>query len=108
MNRSISAPELKTLLDKQAPLTLLDLRRKSDYDADNGMVPGACWLDHEKIEEWSKTLPHSQEIVLYCAHGKTISNDSLDKLLAMGFKARFIEGGMDGWKEAGGPLAFKP
>jgi len=32
---------------------------------------------------------------------------ALDKLRALGFTARFIEGGMDGWKAAGGALAMK-
>lgn len=106
MSRSITAPELKKSLDAKTPFTLLDLRRRADFDADTGMIPGARWLDHEKIGEWSKTLPRDREIVLYCAHGKTISNAALDRLLALGFKARFIEGGMAGWK-GGGALAAK-
>jgi rhodanese-related sulfurtransferase len=108
MNRSIHATELKELLDTNTPLTILDLRRPSDYDPDTGVVPGARWLSLENIEEWSVTLPRDREIVLYCAHGKTISNAALDRLLAVGFRARFIEGGMDGWKEARGQLAPKP
>lgn len=103
MSRTITASELKSLLERNAPLTLLDLRRKSDFDAEPHLVPGARKLEHEAIEEWSVTLPRDREIVLYCAHGKTISNAALDRLLALGFEARFIEGGMDGWREAGGP-----
>jgi rhodanese-related sulfurtransferase len=108
MSRTITAHELTKLLEANAPLTILDLRRSSDYDPDTGVVPGARHLDLETIDEWSGTLPHEGEIVLYCAHGKTISNAALDKLLALGFRARLIEGGMDGWKEAGGALAPKP
>lgn len=107
MNRSIHPQELRALLEINAPLTLLDLRRRADFDVDNGMVPGARWLDIERIDDWSKTLPRDREIVLYCAHGKTISNTALDRLHALGFKARFIEGGMAGWKDAGGALAAK-
>jgi rhodanese-related sulfurtransferase len=104
MSRSITATELKSLLERNVPLTLLDLRRKADYDAEPQLVPGARKLEHEEIEQWSKTLPRDRDIVLYCAHGKTISNAALDRLLALGYKARFIEGGMDGWKEADGPM----
>lgn len=107
MARVISPSELRKLIDSNAAITLLDLRRKADFDADTGMVPGARWLDIETIDEWSKTLPRDREIVLYCAHGKTISNTALDRLHALGFKARFIEGGMAGWKDAGGALAAK-
>jgi rhodanese-related sulfurtransferase len=108
MSRTLHASELQKLLAAGAPLTILDLRRPSDYEPDSGVVPGARWLSLEKIEEWSAALPRDREIVLYCAHGKTISNAALDHLLAKGFRARFIEGGMDGWKEAGGQLAPKP
>jgi len=107
MARVISTSELRKLIDGNAAITLLDLRRKADFDADTGMVPGARWLDIERIDEWGKTLPRDREIVLYCAHGKTISNTALDRLHALGFKARFIEGGMAGWKDAGGALAAK-
>jgi rhodanese-related sulfurtransferase len=108
MDRSIDAGELKQLIEARAPVTVLDLRRASDYDADTGIVPGARRFEHEKIEHWSQTLPREGEIVLYCAHGRTISNAALDFLLARGYKARYIEDGMDGWKAAGGAVAAKP
>jgi rhodanese-related sulfurtransferase len=107
MNRSIHPHELKQLMESDASLTILDLRRRSDYDSDDGVLPAARWLDHERIAHWHTTLPRDREVVLYCAHGRTISNAALDFLLAKGFKARFIEGGMDSWKEVGGPLAPK-
>ena len=105
MDRTISSAELAMLLENHAELTMLDLRRAADFEADAFMIPGARWLDPGAIDEWSKTLPRDREIVLYCAHGKSISNAALDKLLALGIRARFIEGGMDGWKGAGGALA---
>lgn len=108
MNRIISPVELAALLERQADLALLDLRRMADFAADDCMVPGARWFDPAAIDDWSATLPSDREIVLYCAHGKSISNAAVDKLLALGFKARYIEGGMDGWKAAGGKLAAKP
>lgn len=108
MNRNISSAELTALIENNTPLTLLDLRRAADFEADAFIVPGARWLDPGAIDDWSTILPRDREIVLYCAHGKSISNAALDKLLAMGFKARCIEGGMDGWKGAGGALAARP
>ncbi len=107
MNRTITSAELAVLLENHAELIVLDLRRTADFEADAFMVPGARWLDPGAIDDWSTTLPRDREIVLYCAHGKSISNAALDKLLALGIKARFIEGGMDGWKDAGGALAAK-
>jgi len=42
MEPCISPEELKKLLEKGSVL-LLDVRRKADYDADPGTIPGAAW-----------------------------------------------------------------
>jgi rhodanese-related sulfurtransferase len=46
--------------------------------------------------------------VLFCAHGRSISNASVDHLTKAGYKARLVPGGFDSWKEAGGATAAKP
>lgn len=51
-------------------------------------------------------MPKDQEVVLYCMRGGAVSNEVVDALQAKGIKARFIEGGIYAWKEAGG--AVKP
>ena len=48
-----------------------------------------------------------QDIVLYCVRGGGVSNSVVDALQAKGLKARFIEGGIEGWKAAGGEVAKK-
>jgi len=102
MSRSITPDDLKVLLQHPESLTLLDVRRRVDFDADNVMLPGARWLDPEHISAWSQGLLKEKEIVLYCAHGRAISNAMVDHLQPNGFRARFIEGGIAAWKESGG------
>ena len=87
---------------------ILDLRRDSDYDKDTVSVPSARRLHPDKIAEWSGSLPKDKEILLFCAHGRSISNASVDYLTKNGYKARLIAGGIDGWRDAGGTLAPKP
>ncbi len=107
MSRSITPDDLKVLLQHPESLTLLDVRRRVDFDADNVMLPGARWLDPEHISAWSQGLLKEKEIVLYCAHGRAISNAVVDHLQPNGFRARFIEGGIAAWKESGGETVPK-
>lgn len=106
MSRTINPNELKPLVEKKV-VTVLDVRRQSDYVADSVTVPGAQWKNPEQLAEWSKSLSKDKEVVIYCARGGSVSNSVLDQLLGQGFKARFIEGGIEAWKTAGGPTTEK-
>lgn len=106
MSRTISPQDLKTLLVYQ-DVTLLDVRRKSDFDIDAVTLPGAQWKNPEQMAEWSKTLPRDKEVVIYCARGGSVSNSVLDHLLSQDLQARYIEGGIEGWKQAGGATRAK-
>jgi len=104
MERTIKAQDLKSVL---GTVTLIDVRRKVDLDADTSTLAGATWHDPEQIESWSATLAQDKEVVLYCVRGGSVSNSVLDNLRGKGITARFIEGGIVGWKEAGGEVVAK-
>ncbi len=106
MSRTIIPNDLKPLAAMQA-VTVLDVRRRNDFDADKVKLPGAQWKDPEQMAEWSRTLPRDKEVVIYCARGGSVSNSVLDHLLGQGIEARFIEGGIEAWKAAGGPTVTK-
>ncbi len=106
MNRTINSQELKSILDSKA-VKVIDVRRKDDYAADNSAIPGSIWLDPSQIDTWSESLPKDKEVVLYCVRGGAVSNSVVDALQANGLKARFIEGGITAWKEAGGSVEQK-
>jgi rhodanese-related sulfurtransferase len=86
---------------------VLDVRREADYTASNEAIPGAFWKDPEKIDAWIGALPKTQDVVIYCVRGGSVSNSVVDRLHAEGIKARFIEGGIEGYKTAGGKVASK-
>ena len=100
MNRTITLSELRDITRGGKDVAILDVRRKSDFDADNEMIPGAIRRDPEKVTEWAQDLPKDKEIIIYCAHGGSVSNAVLDKLLEEKLNARYIEGGLDAWKES--------
>lgn len=45
--------------------------------------------------------------MLYCVRGGSVSNSVVDALQAKGLNACFIEGGIEGWKAAGGETVNK-
>ena len=100
MNRTITSSELGDLMRAKKDVAILDVRRQSDFDADKEMIPGAIRRDPEKVTEWRQELPKDKEIIIYCAHGGSVSNAILDKLLEERLNARYIEGGLAAWKES--------
>ena len=104
MDRTIKAQELKSKLDG---VKLIDVRRKADLDADTARLPGATWHDPEQIETWAANIPKDKEVVLYCVRGGGVSNSVLDNLRGKGINARYIEGGIVAWKEAGFDVVSK-
>ncbi len=102
MGRTITPDELR---QKSSEVTVIDVRRKGEYDGET--ILNAKWHDPEQVAQWAKDLPTDKEVVLYCARGGSVSNKVLDHLLAENIKARYIEGGIEAWKKAGGDVTKK-
>jgi rhodanese-related sulfurtransferase len=105
MERTIKPETLKTEL---AGKYVLDVRRAADRQASSEQLAGAHWKNPDELAQWADELPKDREIVLYCVRGGVVSNSVVDTLQAKGLKARFIEGGIEGWKAAGCEVADKP
>lgn len=100
MKSSISSEELKRLLEKNPDAAVvIDVRRKSDFEADKRYIPGAQWRDPEQVDIWSKTLPHDKAIVVYCVRGGSVSQSVSGKLLENQVQARYLEGGLAAWDQ---------
>ena len=104
MDRTIHPDTLKSEL---AGKFILDVRRADDRAASSEQLAGAAWKDPTMLAEWADSLPRDRDIVLYCVRGGGVSNSVVDALQAKGLKARFIEGGLEGWKTAGGEVVGK-
>ncbi|MDD5391888.1 MAG: hypothetical protein PHE17_02590 [Thiothrix sp.] len=104
MERTIKPEDFAAIADTAI---VLDVRRKEDRDASNETLPFALWKDPAQIDQWIGALPHSHEVIIYCVRGGAVSNSVVDRLQADGVKARFIEGGIEGVKAAGGKVGRK-
>lgn len=86
---------------------IFDIRREADFMASSEIIPGALWKNPEKIDLWVGALPRTLDLVVYCVRGGGVSNSVVDRLHAEGIKARYIEGGIEAWKSAGGQTVAK-
>jgi rhodanese-related sulfurtransferase len=108
MDRTIAPDALKNeLAGANASPYILDVRRADDRNASPEHLAGAHWKDPGQLADWAGDLPQDQDIVLYCVRGGGVSNSVVDALQSRGLKARFIEGGIEGWKAAGGEVVAK-
>ena len=99
MEPSIRPEKLKKILEEGSVL-LLDVRRKADYDADPGTIPGAAWRNPEQVEIWSHEIPKDQRVVVYCVKGGSVSQSITAALVKKDIQACYVQGGLKAWKES--------
>jgi len=94
--------------DVGADALLLDVRRAAVYEKAGTMIPGAEWRDPAQVSAWAADLPPDREVIVYCVYGHEVGRTTAMRLQSAGVKARFLHGGIDGWRSAGKPLVEKP
>jgi rhodanese-related sulfurtransferase len=103
MDASISAESLRQSLRSNAPPIVIDVRRNERFFEAKDLIRGALRRDPATIADWSKTLPRGANVVVYCVHGHEVSQNA-----AKALGAKYLEGGIEHWREEGGELARKP
>lgn len=94
--------------DDLAGAKVIDVRRAGVYQQAAEVIPGSHWQDPAAVEQWARQLPRDEEVIVYCVYGHEVGRSTAMRLSAAGLKARFLGGGIDGWKAAGRPLADRP
>jgi thiosulfate sulfurtransferase len=100
---AITTAQLAHLQTQGARLTLLDVRRDSARANDARQIAQARWYNPAEWLDWKDTVPNDLPVVLYCAHGREISQGLTTALQVLGLKARYLEGGMAAWRSEGRP-----
>ncbi len=99
MVTAITVAELKNRVADRANVCVIDVRRKTDFEKSPEMIAGATWMDPEKVEEWSKTVPQDQDLIVYCVKGGSVSQSAADTLQKSHPRVQFLQGGILGWQE---------
>jgi rhodanese-related sulfurtransferase len=100
---AISAAALRQSLASARPPLLIDVRKNERFREAPDLIRGALRRDPQRVEEWRQTLPAEADVVVYCVHGHEVSRGA-----AKALGARYLEGGIEGWRADGGTLAAKP
>ena len=93
--------------DDVSDALLLDVRRAGVFDEAATTIPGARWRDPAAVAEWVAELPPDRDVVVYCVYGHEVGRATAMRLRAAGVKARYLQGGIDGWQAAGQPVHLK-
>ena len=95
MKKSITVAELATLLASGKDITLLDVRRKEDFDKAPETIGGAQWKNPAEVEQWIQSLPDQQEVIVYCVRGGSVSQSVQQRLTDAGLKSQYVAGGLE-------------
>lgn len=81
---------------------VLDVRE--DYEVSEGIVPGAIHIPLGELGTRLSELEKSRPVIVICRSGNR-SSRATEALIAAGFTAENMTGGMIAWARAGLPLA---
>lgn len=100
------APAGLTALVNREDALVLDVRAAADFE--KGHIPGAKSLPLAQVDAAHRllaTMAKSRPVVLVCKGGQS-AEGAAGKLRKDGFERVFVlDGGIDGWQQAGLPLA---
>jgi rhodanese-related sulfurtransferase len=104
---SVTPAALFGLLGSCAFPFVVDVRRRAAFDEDPGFMAGATWRDPFAVAGWSRFVPRHRAVVVYCVHGHEVSRNACNALRSEGVDARYLEGGLQAWRAAGGPTVTR-
>jgi thiosulfate sulfurtransferase len=99
---AISPEALNLALSGTEVPLLLDVRRAAARNQSGQQVPCALWRDPALWLDWKDEIAARGPVVLYCVHGKEISQALTTALQVMGAEVSFLEGGFAAWSAGGG------
>ena len=107
----ISAAELQEMVDSATasglhPPFIVDLRHPLDFLPDPRVIPGAVRIMPSDLEKQCELLPRDRDVILYCTCPSEETSAALARRLQkLGVsRVRPLQGGFDGWRDAGLPL----
>src|SRR5215470_5595189 len=90
---SISPQALYVRLGTQVAPIVVDVRRSPAFEADDPVIVSAVRRPAEELDHWRSGLPEGCSVVVYCAHGQEVSQNTAAALRAAGSDACYLEHG---------------
>jgi thiosulfate sulfurtransferase len=99
MPELISVAELSNLKDT----TVIDVRKAPARGKSGLAMPGAVWRSPFSADSWWREFS-GKNVVVFCVHGHEVSKAVAGFLNDQRIDARFLEGGFEAYREAGGAV----
>lgn len=104
---SISSSSLSRQLGSSQYPLVIDVRRDERFAEASHMLPAALRRDPLQLSSWLRHLPSGKPILVYCVYGHEVSQSVTHGLRAAGLNACYLDGGFEGWRDAGLPILPK-
>lgn len=91
----LSPSELRTLVGRADAPLLLDVRRRERFAASDRLLPAAVYCPPEEVAVFARSQA-PRDVVVYCVYGHDVSAEATRTLRAAGWRARLLQGGMEG------------
>ncbi len=99
----LTSAQLSRLVGLPDGPTLIDVRIDEDFDVDPRSLPGAVRRDFRQVASWAPDHK-GHSVVVICQRGLKLSQGAAAWLRHEGAAAESMEGGFEGWRDAGLPL----
>jgi rhodanese-related sulfurtransferase len=96
---SVNAQEARQLVEDGA--VMVDVRTTAEWNA--GHYPLAIHVDGRELGQRSRRIPNGKRVVVTCRSGSR-SRGAVRQLIAAGYDAVNLSGGMSAWQRSGGRL----
>ena len=107
----ISVEELKTKVNTNEPVVIIDVRNSESYANSDAKIKGAVYVNVRKLKYRLgfpplKDVPKDRQIITYCScPSDEASIKAAQVLLSSGFtNVRVLKGGWQQWQKASGPV----
>ena len=111
----VTAQELKAKLDRNEPVTIIDVRATNTYIGSDVKIKGAIHVKSRRLRTRLtlpplRDVPRDSEVVIYCAcPSDEASIRAAQVLVAGGFKrVRALKGGWSAWLKSSGQVEPRP
>jgi rhodanese-related sulfurtransferase len=111
----IAAEELKSKINKNERVTIIDVRSTAGYTGSDNKIKGAIHVKLRRLKSRLsfaplKNVPRDSEVITYCACPSDESSvRAAEVLMEAGFKrVRVLKGGWQGWMKVGGQVEPRP
>lgn len=84
-------------------LTVIDVRKAPARGKSGLTMPGSVWCAPFSADTWWRKFS-GQNVVVFCVHGHEVGMAVAGFLNDQGIGARYLEGGFEAYREAGGAV----